>query len=115
MAADYIVKAGTVPGPLTADLSFADGSSVPDITASGTVILFRMRPWNSDPAVVEAAATALSAARVSYQWVDGDLDIADGAYQAEFDVTWLTGRHETFPADPERPYLVISVLPAIGG
>jgi hypothetical protein len=113
MAADFTVKANSVPGPLLVDLSYADGSALPDLTTPDTVITFRMRPWGLDPAVIDAPATAVGPARVSYQFSPTDLVGLGGAYQAEIDVVWASGRHETFPANPDRPFLVISVIPPI--
>lgn len=112
MAADYTVKAGSVPGPLVFSLAYSDGTE-PDLSTPGTTATFRMRPYGVDPAVIVGACAILDATRAAYQFGADELADLAGAYQCEIHVEWTSGRDETFPADPERPYFVILVEPAI--
>ncbi len=47
---------------------------------------------------------------VSYAWAPGDTDIA-GDYQAEFQVTWPTGKPQTFPA---RGHVTVTIEKDLG-
>lgn len=114
MAADYAVKAGAVPGPLVVQLSFADGTTAPDLTPSGTTAELRMRPVGFATQTVLAESMAIIGPQtVSYDWQPGDLDLPPGLYEAEVQVWWTTGKTSTFPTDPEHPYLLFLIEPAI--
>lgn len=112
MAADYVVKAGSVPGPLVIGLSYSD-ATVPNLLTPGTTARFRMRPYREDPAVVAGACIILSGTSVGYQFGPTELVGLGGVYEGEVSVEWLDGRKETFPADAERPYFIIVIEPQI--
>lgn len=112
MNADYTVKAGAVPGPLRVGLSYSDGTT-PDLTPPGTTVVFRMGRFHGGPAVLTAAAAIVDASTVQYVWQAGNLTLPEGLYEAEFQVTWTSGRKDTFPAAEEHPYILIRVEPVI--
>lgn len=112
MAVDYVVKAGTRPGPLAVTLTFSDGSE-PDLLIAGTTATFRMRPFGIDPAIVTGDCVILSKTMVGCPWEDTDLDGLDGLYELEVAVVWTSGRRETFPAEEGRPFITVLVQPVI--
>lgn len=57
-----------------------------------------------------AIATDKTTGTVTYNWVVGDLDTV-GTYSAEVEITWTTGKKQTFPA---ANYLTILVVADIG-
>lgn len=62
--------------------------------------------------VASAAATITDAVNggVAYTWSPGDTDVA-GTYKAEFEVTWSSGKKQTFPNDS---YLQVKILADLG-
>jgi hypothetical protein len=108
--ADYIVKEGTIPGPLDVDLSYSDGTA-PDLT--GASLLFRMRPWEADPFILERAGSVVDATTARLSWQAGDFTGLDGLYQVQVRVTFLSGSIEIFPADETHPFVTIWVQPSI--
>lgn len=111
--ADYAVKAGAVPGPLVVQLSFADGT-LPDLTPVGTTAELRIRTAGFGGVTVLSVAMVITGPQtVSYDWQPGDLALPPGAYEAEIQVTWTSGKTNTFPTDPERPYLVFLIEASI--
>jgi len=112
VAADYIVKVGDRPGPLQIDCTYSDGTS-PSFDGTET-IGFRMRAWETDPAVVTGAGRVVDTDTLAYDWLDADFGSrAPGMYQAEFHVTRGDGRKETFPANEAQPYIRIWLQAAI--
>lgn len=66
-------------------------------TAQAVVFLLRRK----DILVIDRRAMTVDDAAggmVSMAWEDGDTDLT-GAHQAEIEVTWPTGRPQTFPAN----------------
>lgn len=112
MAVDYVVKAGTWPGPLVVDLPSLVGQAQ-DLLAVGTTATFRMRPFNLDPAVVTGTCVILGATTVGCPWGASDLSGLDGLYELEVEVEWVSGRREVFPAEQDHPYLLIFIEPTI--
>jgi len=51
-----------------------------------------------------------STGKVSYAWAPTDLDTA-ATYKAEVQVTWNTGKKQTFPSDS---YLEVNVIADVG-
>jgi hypothetical protein len=47
---------------------------------------------------------------VRYDWIAGDTDLPAEECNVEIEVTWNTGKPETFPADPDEPFLKVIVL-----
>lgn len=62
--------------------------------------------------VTNAAASITTAAtgQVAYTWVSGDTALA-GVFKAEFEVTWSTGKKQTFPNDS---YLQVKIVADLG-
>ena len=66
--------------------------SVVDLT--GATVRFHMGDVIDAPAIIVNATGGV----VRYDWATGDTDVA-GSYRAEFEVTFVDGRIETFPND----------------
>ena len=49
-----------------------------------------------------------------YDWQVGDLDMPAGEYSMEQEVTWESGKVETFPADEDLVYLKLILLEDLG-
>lgn len=49
-----------------------------------------------------------------YDWQPGDTAIDAGLQNTEFEVTWKSGKVETFPAEEEDPYLKVLILEDLG-
>lgn len=92
--------------------TLADGSSTPVVLVSGDTVKFLMREVDSLTSKIEATATkeVLSPASVSYTFVAGDLN-TPGTYRGEWEVTFVSGKVQTFPSDS---YHQINVLKDLG-
>ena len=74
-----------------------DGTTAVDLTGAASVT-FRMREGGIGTSIGGACIIVeIAAGRVQYPWGATDLDVV-GDYLGEFEVTWLSGRPETFPA-----------------
>lgn len=96
--ADFDIKRNdTQPFP-RAVLGYDDGSEA-NLSAA-TSVKFIMRACKTGALKVSAPATIVDAAGgvVEYQWETGDTDTA-GKYDYEWEVTWATGRIQTFPGE----------------
>jgi hypothetical protein len=49
-----------------------------------------------------------------YDWQPGDTEQEPGLYNTEHEVTWKSGKVETFPAEEEEPYLGVLILEDLG-
>jgi hypothetical protein len=49
-----------------------------------------------------------------YDWQPGDTEQEPGIYNTEHEVTWKSGKVETFPAQQEDPYLRVLILEDLG-
>lgn len=67
-----------------------------DLTGAG--VQFHMKKYGASSLKINSAAIIDSAltGKVSYQWLDGDTDVA-GTYYGEMEVTYSDGLVETFP------------------
>lgn len=106
--ADFTIKKGDRLPVIQATLKDSSGTAV-DLT--GATVRFHMaRPDKT--VVVDAAAVVLSPAtdgRVEYQWGASDTG-APGDYLAEWEVTFQSGREQTFPNDG---YLTVRIVEAL--
>lgn len=78
------------------------------VDVTGATLRFRMRRAAGDFATtIEAAAAAVTAEPpvVEYQWQAGDTDEV-GSFEAEVEVTYPSGRVETFPNKGWFPVLI---------
>lgn len=89
---------------------FEDGSGV-FVGASAT---FFMKSQLDASLLVSGSATIADIDGVlHYAWTAGDTDVV-GPYDAEFEVTYLGGRVETFPRASTDPYLTVTVTQDLG-
>jgi hypothetical protein len=93
----FTIKQGDRLPVIEATLAGADGAA--DLT--GATVKFLMRSKGAGATVlVDAAATVVGAAlgTVLYDWAEGDTDTT-GTHQAEWEVTFASGKKQTFPND----------------
>lgn len=104
-------KRGDVPAPLDVTLykPTPEGSppEVEDLTNASS-IKFLLRRIGASVATVDASASVLGTptlGMVRYTWATGNLDTS-GKYRAEFEVTFVGGRKQTYPAEDYLPIVV---------
>ncbi len=90
----YIKQNDTAP-ILLVSLKDGDGAAV-DLTAASAI--FKMRPVGQTTIKTSAAAIIHNddEGQVRYEWVAADTDTI-GSYEAEFQITFVDGKVETFP------------------
>lgn len=80
-----------------------------DVVLSGATVRFNMRIRDTNTVVVNRASGAVEVGvgtpTVRYNWTQADTAKA-GEYDAEFEVTYLDGKIETFPNDGFIPILI---------
>ena len=109
--ADYVIKAHDQLPSIQASLTTAAGAV--DLTGA-TAVAFIMQPAAGGAAKVNAPGVIVSPATsgtVRYDWAVGDTNTA-GDYQAEWQVTWSDGRHQSFPT---VGYHSITIAPDLVG
>lgn len=81
------------------------------VNLSGCVVKFNMRLKTAAVAKVSSSATIVNAATgtVRYQWQGADTDTA-GEYRAEWQVTFSSGRVQTYPNDTYNTIHILSDL-----
>jgi acyl-coenzyme A thioesterase PaaI-like protein len=94
--ADFSIKAHDLLPVVQATLTHADGSPL-DLTLS-TNVRFIMRSQTGTVKVAADAEVVIpgSSGVVRYDWEVGDTD-TPGAYQAEWEITWQSGKKQTVP------------------
>lgn len=90
----YIKQNDTAP-ILLVSLKYGNDAAV-DLT--GATAIFKMRPVGQTTVKTDAAAIIHNddAGQVRYEWVAADTNTV-GSYEAEFQVTFVDGKIETFP------------------
>lgn len=106
--ADFTIKQGDRLPTLRVTCQDANGTAV-DVT--GATVEFHMTNQSTGALVVNAAGTLVTPASgiVEYQWAAGDTDTA-GDYWAEFEVTFASGKQETFPNNRHIHVLILAQL-----
>lgn len=101
----FFIKQNDTGPSIVASLKDADSAAI-DLT--GAAVRFHMRSVGSATAKVDAAATVTdqSGGVVKYEWQAGDTDTV-GQFQAEFEVTYVTGIVETFP---NNTFILVQVV-----
>lgn len=104
MATDFYIKQNDTAPAIAATLKDSTGTAV---DLSGASVQFHMNEPDGT-SIVDAAATVVDApnGRVQYSWSPADTANA-GHFLAEWEVTYSTGKVESFPSDR---YLTIDVL-----
>lgn len=88
-----------------------DGTLTAVALAGGDTVKWLFREEDSLTSKVEATATKeATTGLVSYTWVAGDLN-TPGVYRGEWEVTFASGKVQTFPSDG---YHQITVLKDLG-
>lgn len=93
---DFNIRQNDTGPTLDRTLTDSEGATV-DIT--GATIVFNMRDTNGTVKVNRAVATIVgagTAGTVRYSWVAADTNTT-GLYNGEFEVTFASGRIQTFP------------------
>jgi hypothetical protein len=108
--ADFSIKTFDRLPSIQATLSSA-GAPI-DLTTA-TTVTFIMRPAGGGAPKVNAAAAIVNAAGgvVRYDWAAIDTNTA-GSYQAEWQITWSTGKKQTVPT---LAYHTVDVLADLDG
>lgn len=90
----YIKQNDTAPILL---VSLKDGNDAA-VDLTGATVTFKMRPVAQTTVKTDAAAIIHNAdgGQVRYEWVAADTNTV-GSYEAEFQVTFVDGKIETFP------------------
>lgn len=108
MATDFFIKRGDRLPALRVTLRDSLGG-LPNLT--GATVKFIMNDKAAGTKIVQDQAAAIIGnplnGVVEYAWQAGDTDIAS-TYSAEFEVTYLDGKDETFP---NSKYIVIKIVP----
>lgn len=103
-------KTGDTWTPISGTVVDASGNPVNISSATSLRFVAKLQ---SGAAVIRGTATKLDVdvstrGTWSYTWVASDLSIP-GTYESELEVTWPTGKVETFPADKsDNPTFVVS-------
>jgi hypothetical protein len=93
--ADWTIKKGDTWPPLPFTLT--DGSGPVDLsTATAVKLIAKSQQFVITGACVKDADQVANKGEGTYTWVAGDT-ANPGIYDVEFEVTWGTGKIETFP------------------
>lgn len=91
----FYIKAGNTAPAIRVILKYPDGDPV-NITGH-TSLRFHLRgPDGVNVVDADATANDEAAGDVQYSWSNGDTD-TPGLYRAEWEVTYASGKIETFP------------------
>ena len=109
MTETYNIKRGDTTPLYEAQLKAGDGSVVDlNLVASARLLIEAFGGSNFEGAMALDAGQQI----VSYDWQPGETDVAGGNYKVEIEVTYTSGKIQTFPA---RGHAFITVTEDIGG
>jgi hypothetical protein len=108
---DFTIKRGDRLPSIEAVLKDA-ANTIADLSGVGVSVRFLMTARDAGVAPLNAPAVIVNGAagRVRYDWQVGDTQTV-GVYYAEFEVTFLSGKKETFP---NARHLVVLVEEDLG-
>ena len=104
----FKIKTNDTSPSLLSSLQDGDGNAV-DI--SSAAVRFHMTPLGGTTPKIDAAAILVDGptGAVRYDWAAGDTD-TEGAFVAEFEVTYASGAIETFPNSEQLRIDVVADL-----
>jgi len=108
--ADFYIKQNDLSPGLEAQLQDEDGDPVSLSDAAS--VDFHMMQYGESTLKVNSAATISNVAQgiVVYEWSSGDTDTS-GIFKAEFEVTYNSGKTETFPNTGD---FSVNIQPQVG-
>ncbi|MGQ0669342.1 MAG: hypothetical protein ACT4PO_06680 [Actinomycetota bacterium] len=95
--ADFAIKKGDLEPAIKATLQDAAGAAV-DLTGATVKFIMASLAATTPKILAAATITAATTGKVEYVWIGTDTD-TDGRYRGEFEVTWASGKKQTFPSD----------------
>lgn len=104
MAEEFVIKRNDTSPSILYQLELQSGQSL-----AGALVRFHMADVDGGVVVdADGAVHSESLEQIRYDWIAADTASA-GAYRAEFEVTFQGGQIETFPNDPDDPYIVVKI------
>ncbi|MGZ4745710.1 MAG: hypothetical protein ACXVYY_01370 [Oryzihumus sp.] len=93
--ADFTIKSNDRLPSIQATLTDVNGS-IPPLTGATVKFIMRLAGSSGTPKVAALASADPATGIVRYDWAPGDTN-TPGRYQGEWEVTYASGKEQTFP------------------